>query len=58
MIVQKSANFKMCKLPNKQGWAIADFKNVRSLFLKSEKNVIKKFAHFCTLALLKSHLDR
>jgi len=36
----------MGKLPIKQGWAIARFENVRSLFLKSKKNAIQKFALF------------
>jgi len=44
---EKSANFQMCKLPNKQGWAIARFENVRLLFLKSQKSAIRKFALYC-----------
>jgi len=34
--VQKSANFKMYKLLNKQGWAIACFENVQLLFYKEQ----------------------
>jgi len=52
--VQKSAHFWMCKLPNKQFWAIACFENLRSLCLKSEKIAIKKITLFCTFSLIRS----
>jgi len=38
----------MCKLLNKQGWAITHFENVRSPFLRSEKSGIRKSHFFCT----------
>jgi len=47
--VQKCANFWMCKLLNKQGWAIARFGNVRSPNFKSKKSAIWISHFFHTL---------